>query len=145
MGDRAGNILLLTSSLIMLIMTIIYVIGLGIAFRIAALPETKALILVFLSRLVFYLVVTIVWFILAIVGKKKGEHLGLGIASTVVTGFLLLWTIWFLFRVIFPILPLIPPTMSLVIVMSMIIIVALISLGTIGGVLKIIAAHSSGA
>ncbi len=145
MGDRAANILLILSGTILLIWIILSLIGVTIGLNLAGDPTVRAIMHYLFRHVVFYLVLSISWFIIALIGKKKGERLGLGIASLVVTGFTLLYTIWFTIFGIIPLLSSLSPASSLVLMVALLVILIMAVLGTIGGILKLLAGISGGA
>ena len=143
----SSNKLLIINGVILVGFSLLYVIFfyLALAF-IASQPATIAMLHYFLYWMWLYLILSIGVLIVGIVASKKGENSwAIGGVSIGITAATTIYHLYFLFRVAIPYIPLVPPTMTMVMFVTLLIYTVLVVLALVGGIIKIATAGSGSA
>jgi hypothetical protein len=113
-------------------------------YFIASDPGTLFLLKLLMPYMWAYLLLSIAILIVGIVGRNR-EGYAIGGVALGITAVTLIYDLWYIFKIQIPFLSTIPPTMSIIIIISILLLSILIILGVVGGILKLLHGGQTGA
>ncbi|MHA1360246.1 MAG: hypothetical protein ACTSRC_19160 [Candidatus Helarchaeota archaeon] len=129
---------MIIGGIILTIIMFLLLIGLVILGDSAFLP-------LFIFHVVVFLCLSIAGFVVGIIAAKKEPSVVTGGVGTGVYGFFILYTLWFIFKIIIPLLPIATPGVKLIWLITLLIMILCNTLGLIGGIKQLLAGTSGGA